>query len=74
MTAKVLEALRNQGAESAAYGSLLRSRRQELHACVAAGAATQLELLAHHLTGAAEAERAVDHWLTAGQFAAARFA
>ena len=34
----------------------------------------QPELLAHHLTGAAEVERAVAQWLKAGQFAAARSA
>jgi tetratricopeptide (TPR) repeat protein len=34
----------------------------------------QPELLAHHLTGAGETERAVAQWLTAGQFAAARLA
>jgi predicted negative regulator of RcsB-dependent stress response len=34
----------------------------------------QPELLAHHLTAAGEAERAVDQWLKAGQYAAARLA
>jgi hypothetical protein len=32
------------------------------------------ELLAHHLTAAGEIVRAVDKWLKAGQYAAARFA
>jgi predicted ATPase len=57
-------------------------RRQELHARVAAVleqhfadlVERQPELLAHHLTGAAETERAVAQWLKAGRFAAARFA
>jgi class 3 adenylate cyclase len=68
--------------QDAAYGTLLRSRRQELHARVAAVLEAdfsdlverQPELLAHHLTGAAQTERAVTQWLIAGQFAAARLA
>jgi tetratricopeptide (TPR) repeat protein len=59
---------------------LLRSRRQELHARVAAVleikfpdlVGRQPELLAHHLTGAGDTARAVDQWLKAGQYAAAR--
>jgi class 3 adenylate cyclase len=68
--------------QDAAYGTLLRARRQELHARVATVleqhfadlAARRPELLAHHLTGAGEVERAVAQWLKAGQFAAARLA
>ena len=68
--------------QDVAYGTLLRARRQELHARVAAVlerhfadlVERQPELLAHHLTGAAETERAVAQWLKAGQFAATRFA
>jgi len=68
--------------QDAAYGTLLRTRRQELHARVAAVleehfadlVERQPELLAHHLTGAADAERAVDQWLKAGQYAAERSA
>ena len=68
--------------QDAAYGTLLRGRRQELHARVAAAleqhfadlVERQPELLAHHLTGAAETERAVAQWLVAGQHAAARLA
>jgi class 3 adenylate cyclase len=66
--------------QDAAYCTLLRAKRQELHA--RAGAALeqefadlverQPELLAHHLTAAGETERAVDQWLKAGQHAAAR--
>jgi class 3 adenylate cyclase len=66
--------------QDAAYGTLLRGRRHELHARVAAVleqhfadlVERQPELLAHHLTGAAETERAVAQWLRAGQLAAAR--
>jgi predicted ATPase len=66
--------------QEAAYGTLLRARRQELHARVAAVlerhfadlAERQPELLAYHLTAAGETERAVDQWLKAGQRAAAR--
>ena len=66
--------------QDAAYGTLLRARRQELHARVAAMlernfadlVERQPELLAHHLTAAGDIERAVDQWLKAGQNAAAR--
>jgi predicted ATPase len=68
--------------QDAAYSTLLRGRRQELHARVAAVleerfadlVERQPELLAHHLTGAAATELAVAQWLKAGQFAAARSA
>ena len=68
--------------QDAAYGTLLRGRRQELHARVAAVleqhfadlVERQPELLAHHLTAAGDTERAVDQWLKAGQHAAARSA
>jgi class 3 adenylate cyclase/tetratricopeptide (TPR) repeat protein len=68
--------------QDAAYGTLLRARRQDLHARVAAALEQHFadlverrpELLAHHLTAAGEIERAVDEWLIAGQYAAARFA
>lgn len=68
--------------QDAAYGTLLRTRRQELHARVAAMLEAdfgdlverQPELLAHHLTWAGEIERAVGQWLAAGRFAAARLA
>jgi hypothetical protein len=66
--------------QDAAYGTLLRARRQELHARVAATleqnfanlVERQPELLAHHLTAAGDLERAVDQWLKAGEHAAAR--
>jgi class 3 adenylate cyclase len=68
--------------QDAAYGMLLRPRRQELHARVAAVLEQdfadlierQPELLAHHLTGAGDPERAFDQWLKAGLHAAARLA
>src|ERR1700730_13554002 len=66
--------------QDAAYGTLLRARRQELHARVAAVLEQHFadrverlpELLAHHLTAAGDTERAVDQWFKAGQLAAAR--
>jgi class 3 adenylate cyclase/tetratricopeptide (TPR) repeat protein len=66
--------------QDAAYSTLLRARRQDLHAQVAAVLAQhfadlverQPELLAHHLTAAGDTERAVDQWLKAGNHAAAR--
>src|SRR5262249_23674611 len=68
--------------QDAAYGTLLRSRRQDLHARVGEVlerdfsdlVERQPELLAHHLTGAGNTDRAVAQWLKAGQHAAARFA
>jgi class 3 adenylate cyclase/predicted ATPase len=68
--------------QDAAYSTLLRGRRQELHARVAAALEAyfsdlverQPELLAHHLTAAGNTERAVEQWLKAGQHAAARLA
>ncbi len=68
--------------QDAAYSTLLRGRRQELHARAAAAleqhfadlVERQPELQAHHLTEAGDTERAVDQWLKAGQFAAERSA
>jgi predicted ATPase len=68
--------------QDAAYSTLLRGRRQELHARVAAAleehfsdlVERQPELLAHHLTAAGDTERAVDQWLKAGRHAAERSA
>jgi class 3 adenylate cyclase len=68
--------------QDAAYEMLLRGRRQELHARVAATleqdfadiAERQPEILAHHLTLAGNTERAVDQWLKAGRYAAAHLA
>ena len=50
----------------AAYESLLRSRRQEIHgrltAALEATPDTAPELLAHHATQAGLAEKAIDYW------------
>jgi class 3 adenylate cyclase/predicted ATPase/predicted transcriptional regulator len=64
----------------AAYQSLLRGRRQQLHARIAgvleqqAAETVQPELLAYHLTEAGVTEQAVDYWLKAGQRAMLRSA
>jgi predicted ATPase len=66
----------------AAYSSLLRSRRAQLHAAIAKTFEQQFpdlveaqpETLAHHLTEAGEIEKAVGYWLKAGKNAAHRFA
>ena len=68
--------------QDAAYSTLVRGKRQELHGRVAAVLELDFadlverrpELVAHHLTSAGETERAVDMWLKAGQYAAARLA
>jgi class 3 adenylate cyclase/predicted ATPase len=61
--------------QDAAYATLLRACRQQLHAAIAAVlerefpeiAATQPELLAHHYTEAGLTEQAIDNWLRAGE-------
>jgi predicted ATPase len=66
----------------AAYESLLKSRRQQLHGQIARAleekftdiAASQPEILAHHFTEAGLVEPAIDYWLKAGQQAARRSA
>jgi class 3 adenylate cyclase/tetratricopeptide (TPR) repeat protein len=68
--------------QDAAYATLLRAKRQELHRRVAAALEAHFadlverhpELLAHHLTAAGDTERAAHHWLKAGQHAAAQSA
>jgi tetratricopeptide (TPR) repeat protein len=68
--------------QDAAYGSLLRSRRQSLHRRIAATleerfpetVAAQPALLAQHYQEAGLAEQAVVHWLKAGQQALTRWA
>jgi predicted ATPase len=65
--------------QDAAYGTLLRSRRQNLHGRIAAALEEQFpetaksrpELLAHHFTEAMQAKRAVEYWKKAGQQALA---
>ncbi len=66
----------------AAYESLLKTRRQQLHGRIAraleekfAGiVASQPEIVAHHFTEAGLVEPAIDYWLKAGQQAARRSA
>ncbi len=66
----------------AAYGTLLRGQRQELHARIGEAleerfpevADTQPELLAHHLTQAGLIDRAIDYWRLAGLRSLARSA
>jgi predicted ATPase len=66
----------------AAYQSLLRTTRQRLHRRVAETlidripqvAAAHPELIAHHLTEAGQAERAIAYWQQSGQRAVARSA
>jgi len=68
--------------QDAAYSTLLRSRRQQLHARIANTleqkfpeiVANQPALLAHHCAEAGLAEKAVGYWLKAGQQAIARSA
>jgi predicted ATPase len=68
--------------QDAAYGTLLKSRRQQLHARIAEvletqfpeTAATQPELLAYHCAQAGLAETAVGYWCRAGEQALARSA
>lgn len=68
--------------QDAAYGTLLRARRQQLHAAIAQAleqqfpgqAETQPELVAHHLSEACQPERAVGYWLKAGRRSAERSA
>jgi tetratricopeptide (TPR) repeat protein len=68
--------------QDAAYGSLLRRRREELHARIAAvletdfaeAVAAEPELLARHLTEAGLLEQAVRWWLHAGERATERSA
>ncbi|MGA7994050.1 MAG: adenylate/guanylate cyclase domain-containing protein [Bradyrhizobium sp.] len=68
--------------QDAAYGTLLRSRRQQIHARIAATledqfpdiAVAQPALIARHCAEAGLTEKAVVYWLKAGQQALARSA
>jgi class 3 adenylate cyclase/predicted ATPase len=68
--------------QDAAYQSLLKSRRQQLHAHIAEALlerasedeAASPEVLAHHFTEGSMPERAILHWLEAGERANVRFA
>jgi predicted ATPase len=66
----------------AAYESLLKSRRQQLHGQIARtleekfadAVASQPEILAHHFTEAGLTDPAIDYWLKAGNLALSRSA
>jgi class 3 adenylate cyclase/predicted ATPase len=66
--------------QDAAYGTLLRARRQALHARIAEAydrrfrtiVETRPEVMAHHLAQAGFAERAIGFWLKAARIAIAR--
>jgi len=66
----------------AAYESLLKSRRQQLHGQIARTleqsfadiVASQPEIVAHHFTAAALVDPAIDYWLKAGHLALSRSA
>ena len=66
----------------AAYESLLKSRRQQLHGRIARTmeekfpdiVVSQPEILAHHFTEAGLVEPAIDYWLKAGNLALGRSA
>jgi predicted ATPase len=68
--------------QDAAYDSLLKSRRQELHGKIARVMeqrfpnikTTEPEVLAHHLTAAGLAEAAIPLWQAAGELALKRMA
>ena len=68
--------------QDAAYDSLLKSRRQDLHAQIARAIeqrfpnikTTEPEVLAHHLTEAGLTEAAIPLWQTAGELASNRMA
>lgn len=68
--------------QDAAYQSLLRSRRREIHATIARTLVEQFpqtceaqpELVAHHHTEAGHTEQAVSFWRSAGERALARSA
>src|SRR5262249_2430088 len=66
----------------AAYESLLKSRRQQLHGQIARAleekfadiVASQPEIVAHHFTAAGLVDPATDYWLKAGHLALSRSA
>jgi tetratricopeptide (TPR) repeat protein len=68
--------------QDAAYSTLLRGRRQQLHAHIAATlegwfleiVAAQPALLAHHCTEAGLTDKAIEYWLAAGRQAWGRSA
>jgi tetratricopeptide (TPR) repeat protein len=68
--------------QDTAYGTLLRSRRQQIHARIVTAleekfpdiVVSQPALLAHHCTEAGLIEKAIEYWLNAGQQSVARSA
>jgi len=66
----------------AAYESLLKGRRAQLHAAIAGAleqsfsdlVAAQPEIVAHHFSEAGEPEKAIPYWVQAGQLASLRSA
>jgi predicted ATPase len=68
--------------QDAAYSTLLRSNRQQLHACIAEAVercvpervAREPEVLAFHFMEARQIEHAIGYWLKAGERAAQRSA
>ena len=68
--------------QDAAYATMLKSRRRQLHASIAkvlverfpALAESQPEIVAHHFTEAGLASEAIGYWLKAGRLASARSA
>jgi hypothetical protein len=68
--------------QDAAYGTLLRGRRQQLHSIIANVLETRFAetskkqpgMLAHHFTEAGITERAIDYWIEAGRQARRRSA
>jgi tetratricopeptide (TPR) repeat protein len=68
--------------QEAAYDSLLKSKRTQIHGRIAAALETQFpevvaaqpELVAHHYGAAGLAERAIPHWRKAGELAMQRMA
>jgi class 3 adenylate cyclase/predicted ATPase len=75
---EVLYSFKHALVRDAAYESLLKSRRQQLHGQIARTleqgfahvVASQPEIAAHHFTEAGLVEAAIDYWLKAGQHAA----
>ena len=75
---EVLYSFKHALVRDAAYESLLKSRRQQLHGQIARTleqgfahvVASQPEIAAHHFTEAGLVEPAIDYWLKAGQHAA----
>jgi tetratricopeptide (TPR) repeat protein len=64
--------------QDAAYSTLLRTRRQQLHKRIAAALemehGIEPEMLAHHFGEAGEAQKSAHHWLEAGRRALRRSA